>query len=195
MSERGSLIPPVRVDETRQFVTLAELLATIPPGWHPEPWSWEDEERDIRSRLCLCCGRPGHHQRMVEERVARDGLIGGVCIGDDGRLHDGHHRVIAAKVLGIELIPLETRAECDARYEREHGTHIWELRRFGDIPPGKHWEWIQMIRQEARDFVAWEADSGLPASQTCLTCGRRSVVAHGGGSKCRDCGAVEREAA
>jgi hypothetical protein len=142
-------------------IALVDLLATVPPGWHNESWSWDDEERDIRSRLCLCCGQPGHHQEQVEARiVAAGGVIEPVCIGDDGRLHDGHHRVVAAIKLGIDRIPLETRAEADARWGRDHGTHIPELRRFGDIPAGEHgehWDWIQMIRQEARDFVAWEA--------------------------------------
>ena len=145
----------------RQSMSLTELLATVPPGWHDEGWTWEDEARDIYSRPCLCCGRIGHHQEQIEVRVAAAGFIEPVCIGDDGRLHDGHHRIVAAMKLGIERVPLETRAECDARWGRDHGTHIPELRRFGDIPygdHGEHWEWIQMIRQDARDFVAWEAE-------------------------------------
>lgn len=142
--------------EQARSIALADLLATVPPGWHTEPWSWEDEERDIRARLCLCCGQPGHHQELVEKRVATNGLTEGVCIGNDGRLHDGHHRVVAAIVLGIEQIPLETREQADVHWARDHGTHIWELRRFGDVPPGEHWDWIQKIRQEVRDFVTWE---------------------------------------
>lgn len=142
--------------EGARDIALADLLATVPPGWHDEGWTWEDEERDIRSRLCLCCGLIGHHQEMIEARIREHGLTEGVCIGDDGRLHDGHHRVVAANALGIERIPLETRAECDARWVRDHGPVRWELRRFGDSRPDGHWDWIQMVRQEARDFVAWE---------------------------------------
>jgi len=163
----------------------------IVAGWHEESWTWEDEERDTRARLCLCCGKPGHHQEVIEALVARDGLIRGVCIADDGKLHDGHHRIIAAKRLGIAEIPLETRAEADARWEQGHGTHIWELRRFGDIPPGKHWDWIQMIRQEARNFVKWEESLVDNTSHTCLSCGRRSVIPHGDSYRCRECGAEE----
>lgn len=139
-------------------IALAELLATVPPGHRPLPWSWEDEERDIRSRLCLCCGEPGHHQETVEAHVADHGLTEGVCIGDDGRLHDGHHRVIAASALGIELVPLETRAESDARWLRDHGTFVWELRRFGDVHAGEEWAHVQNFRQAAREFVAGEND-------------------------------------
>ena len=156
MSDRESLLPAPTLDGT---MALADLLATVPPGWRQEPWSWDDEERDVRSRLCLCCGKPGHHQDTVEAFVAANGLTEGVCIGADGKLHDGHHRVIAAMTLGIERVPLESREEADARWNRDHGTtHIWELRRFGDSPPGTHWDWVQKVRQEARDFVAWEAE-------------------------------------
>lgn len=142
------------VDELRE-IALADLLATVPPGHRPLPWSWENEERDIRSRLCLCCGRQGHYQETVEKRVAEFGLEG-VCIGEDGRLHDGHHRVIAAKTLGIERIPLETKAEADSRWLRDHGSYIWELRQFGDVHPGEAWAYVQNFRQAARDFAARE---------------------------------------
>lgn len=137
-------------------IRLSDLLATVPPGHRTEPWTWADEERDIRSRLCLCCGQPGHHQEMIEARIAADGITEGVTIGDDGRLHDGHHRVVAAKALGIEFVPVSTRAEADGRWLRDHGSYIWELRRFGDVHAGSEWDHVQSFRQAARDFVAWE---------------------------------------
>lgn len=137
-------------------VALADLLATVPPGHREEPWSWEDEERDIWIRLCLCCGQPGHYQATVEAWIAAGGLIEGVCIGADGRLHDGHHRVVAAKALGVDRVPLETKAEADARWIRDHGSCGWELRQFGDVHPGEAWSYVQNFRQAARDFVARE---------------------------------------
>lgn len=138
-------------------MALVDLLATVPPGHRDEPWSWEDEERDIRIRLCLCCGQPGHYQETVEARAAAHGITEGVCIGEDGRLHDGHHRVIAALHLGIERVPLETKAEADSRWLRDHGSFLWELRQFGDVHAGECWSYVQNFRQSARDFVAREA--------------------------------------
>lgn len=137
----------------RTDISLAELLATIPPGHRAGPWSWADEERDIRNRLCLCCGRVGHHQATVEARVSEHG-IEPVCIGEDGRLHDGHHRVVAAIVLGIERIPLQTRAEADTRWQSDHGSYVWELRQFGDVHAGAEWEHVQRFRQAALEFTS-----------------------------------------
>lgn len=138
-------------------MALAELLASTPPGHREGSWTWEDEERDIAIRLCLCCGQVGHYQETVETRIAEQGLTEGVCIGEDGRLHDGHHRVIAALHLGIERVPLETKDEADSRWRIDHGGTTWELRQFGDVHPGEAWEYVQNVRQQARDFVAREA--------------------------------------
>jgi hypothetical protein len=145
-------------------MALVDLLATIPPGHRPQPWSWEDEERDIWSRLCLCCGQPGHYQETVEARIAAHGFTEGVCIGEDGRLHDGHHRVVAASALGIERVPLETKDEADSRWLRDHGTFVWELRRFGDVHPGEAWSWVQNFCQAARDFAAHVVALSTPAA-------------------------------
>ena len=81
-----------------------ELLANYLPGRHRGPWSWDDEERDIAIRLCLCCGRAGHYQEQLEAHIEEHGLMG-VCLVD-GYVIDGHHRIIGAKHLGIDTIPL-----------------------------------------------------------------------------------------
>jgi hypothetical protein len=137
-------------------MALDELLATVPPGHREEPWTWDDEERDIAIRLCLCCGDAGHYQKTVEARIAEHGLTEGVCIGEDGRLHDGHHRVIAALHLDIEEVPLEAKHEADSRWQIDHGGTMWELRQFGDVHPGEAWAYVQNVRQQAREFVARE---------------------------------------
>lgn len=142
--------------DPRDKMALSELLSTVPPGHRDQPWTWDDEERNLRLRLCLCCGKPGHHQQVIEERIRQSGVVPPVCIGEDGKLHDGHHRVIAAKTLGIPDIPLEPRAEADERSRQDHGSYVWELRRFGDANPGGEYDHIQYVRQAARDFVEWE---------------------------------------
>lgn len=143
-----------------RVMPLQELIERISPGHRQPPWSWDQEEADIRARLCLCCGRPGHHQQLVEQRMAKHGFTDGVCVGDDGRLHDGHHRIVAARTLGIEFVPIETRDECDARWLRDHGSYVWELRRFGDVHAGGEWEHVQNYRRAARLFARSEAAVG-----------------------------------
>jgi hypothetical protein len=86
---------------------LAELTARWAPGSYPQPWTWDDEERHILAQVCLCCGQPGHYQLALEAHLAEHGLTQGVCLGTDGRIWDGHHRIVAARRLGIERIPLE----------------------------------------------------------------------------------------
>lgn len=87
-------------------IGLDELLALWMPGSHDQPWSWDDEERDILARVCLCCGEPGHYQRQLEDHFRRVGRIDqGICLGTDGRVWDGHHRIIAARRLGYDRLP------------------------------------------------------------------------------------------
>lgn len=115
-------------------VALADLLAAVPPGGSHN--TWDAEERDIWQRACLCCGERGHYQRALEAHLAEHGLTEGVCIGADGRLQDGHHRVVAARRLGIQCIPLETPEQAGERWKRDH-----------PVPAGapcedwKRWHW------------------------------------------------------
>jgi hypothetical protein len=97
------------------------------------PWTWEDEEANIRSRQCLCCGRAGHYQETVEAHMAEHGTEGlAVVVDDDGFLGDGHHRVVAARTLGIERLPVESKDDAQARWVRDHGYVDWNHRKFGD---------------------------------------------------------------
>lgn len=115
---------------------LADLLASCRPGSADgRTWTWDDEERDILDRECLCCGEPGHYQRQLEAHLAEHGftdLTGGVCLGTDGRVWDGHHRIVAARRLGIDEVPIETPEENSERWVRDHGQVAWTERKFGD---------------------------------------------------------------
>jgi len=113
-----------------QYVDVSDIRPTKAKAL---PWSWDDEEANIRTRQCLCCGRPGHYQEMLEAHMAEHGVEGmAVLVDDDGFMGDGHHRVVAARRLGIERLPLETNEECQARWVRDHGYVDWEHRKFGD---------------------------------------------------------------
>lgn len=101
-------------------IPTSDLLALYAPGSYPPPWSWDDEERDILARVCLCCDQPGHYQLALEVHLREHGLTQGVCLGDDGRVWDGHHRIVAARRLGIELIPLESPIDAEERFLRDH---------------------------------------------------------------------------
>lgn len=116
----------------RRAMPLDLFLTECRPGGDWE--TWEAVEGDLFACICLCCGLPGHYQQMLEEHVAANGLIDGVYVGDDGRLRDGHHRVTAARRLGIDTIPLETAAQAQERWVRDHGHVDWRHRTTGDVP-------------------------------------------------------------
>lgn len=122
---------------TERRIPLAALLAEYAPGspppqGHQQAWTWGDEEQDILTRECLCCGQPGHYQQMLEAHMTKHGLTEGVCLSSDGRVRDGHHRIVAARRLGIESIPLESATESEQRWLHDHGPVSWEQRTFGD---------------------------------------------------------------
>lgn len=73
------------------------------------PWTWADEIVDIQTRECACCGEQGHYQRQVKEKLEAEGVwweCATILLGYDGRVWDGHHRIIAALDLDRE-IPVE----------------------------------------------------------------------------------------
>ncbi|MDZ7732225.1 MAG: hypothetical protein U5R31_03155 [Acidimicrobiia bacterium] len=111
------------------FMTISSLS---PSRARDLPWSWGDEDQDIRTRQCLCCGRPGHYQEMVEAHIAVHGFEGLGVLVRDGYVADGHHRVVAGIHLGIDRVPVEGEAEAQDRWVRDHGHVDWFHRRFGD---------------------------------------------------------------
>ncbi len=134
---RGSSAMPTNPDAPvpnapeARYMRLVDLLENYRPGGYDEPWSWDDMERNIRTRQCLCCGLPGHYQETIEALIRECGLTEGVYLGD-GVVKDGHHRIIAARTLEIDLIPLESGEANSARWMRDHGPVDWQHRKFGD---------------------------------------------------------------
>ena len=101
---------------------LAAILRDYVPGSKDQPWTWDDEEQDLHSHPCPTeraraqgvdvepCddGQPGCYQRRLEAFLAAEGRITQpVCLGPDGRVWDGHHRIVAAKRLGFADVPVE----------------------------------------------------------------------------------------
>lgn len=130
--------------ESRGAVPLGRFLSECRPGGD---WcTWEDVEKALLDSICLCCGQAGHYQQMVEAHLVANGLTEGVYVGDDGRLRDGHHRVTAARRLGIDVIPLETAERAQERWVRDHGHVDWRHRKVGDVPDYATLHWCTAAR-------------------------------------------------
>lgn len=102
----------------RGWISMQELLLEFMPGSHGPGWTWADEMRDLLSVPCLCasvppdtsveCETPGHYQLMLEDRLRALGRVDQpICLGTDGRVWDGHHRVVAAMRLHFDGVPVE----------------------------------------------------------------------------------------
>ena len=94
----------------------SDIMYNYLPASTPQPWTWEDEEQDILNRTCCCrshqchspsLGTKGHYQLALEDYIKDHGIMGTIRLGNDGRVWDGHHRLIAAKRLGIETVEVE----------------------------------------------------------------------------------------
>lgn len=100
---------PPRIDAVGELVSTATVIDAYQPGSGPPPRTWEDEVKDLDSRLCCCrshecdSANAGWYQRNVEA-LMRDawGWIGPPArVGSDGIVRDGHHRIVAAWRVGI----------------------------------------------------------------------------------------------
>ena len=92
------------------WISLEDLLREYVPGSQPQPWSWDDEAASLDAFVCACCDQPGHYQRSLEDWLRGLGHVpgSGICLGGDGRIWDGHHRVVAAIRLGFPGLPVES---------------------------------------------------------------------------------------
>lgn len=137
---------------------LDELLSWAIPSLP----TWEDVEASIRSNLCLCCGRPGHYQEMMDAHVAAHGLDGmGVYVNEKRQL-DGNHRLIAARRAGVAVVPLESKREAGDRWVRTHGQVGWLGRKVGDISP-EEMAWVTVdVLSRLAPWPATQRDSAPP---------------------------------
>lgn len=89
------------------WVDVDEITTRWRPGSAEPPWTWDDEARDLGERVCVCCNERGHYQQALEAHIAEHGMPAlPVCLGNDGRVWDGHHRIVAARRLQLQ-IPVE----------------------------------------------------------------------------------------
>lgn len=61
-------------------------------------WSWDEEYTKL-------IDQPG--TRKLLDRIRAEGIREPILLGTDGRVWDGHHRIIIAMHIGIDSVPVE----------------------------------------------------------------------------------------
>lgn len=99
---------PEQETDHYQVLPVEDLIARWRVGSHE--WSWDQEYVD------LWLGEPSHSGRIHElfESISAEGIREPVLLGNDGRVWDGHHRVVIAMVLGLP-VPVEYAADQEVR--------------------------------------------------------------------------------
>ncbi len=108
----GFVAPSVTPGQHLAVATTRTPVVTMPldllmrhwaPGSHPQPWTWDDEAKEMMLR---CPDKLA----SIEADIAGHGLTQGVYPGPDGRMWDGHHRTVAAWRQGLTDVPIEEGA-------------------------------------------------------------------------------------
>lgn len=82
-------------------MSLEHLTSNWRPGSHD--WSWEDEYRDLISDPVTAAVR----RRVDVEGIGFQDHIAPILLGNDGRVWDGHHRIVIAMEREIEKLNVE----------------------------------------------------------------------------------------
>lgn len=85
-------------------IDLGSFLNTYPPGSHGDDWTWDDEHADLWTR-------DSAHMLAMAHHLHKGGTLPPVTVGDDGRVWDGHHRVVAHMHLGRRRIAFKVWAD------------------------------------------------------------------------------------
>lgn len=85
--------------------TVPMLVADVLDNWRPgsHDWGWPEERQDLTDDPVT---------EAVRRRVDAEGIgfiddVAPILLGSDGRVWDGHHRLIIAMERGIEYVQVE----------------------------------------------------------------------------------------
>lgn len=76
------------------------LMSQYRPGSRTDWWLWSDEFQDLWSR------QPDYMAKLLAD-INANGIHDPICLGTDGRIWDGHHRIAVATALGFQRVPVE----------------------------------------------------------------------------------------
>lgn len=65
-------------------------------------WSWSVEHAALANQ---------DRTKELIEKIREEGIQMPILLGNDGRVWDGHHRIVAATIIGIQFVPVEFSGE------------------------------------------------------------------------------------
>jgi len=79
------------------YMPAKTLMGSYRPGSYGDEWTWLDEKADLFS---------WDSEKMNEliQDLKVNGMMEPVLLGDDGRVWDGHHRIIAAMKADVPVL-------------------------------------------------------------------------------------------
>lgn len=88
---------------------LLEVMEKWRPGSHGEDWTWADE-------YTYCWMDDGPRTNTIidlvkEKGIGFDDAHNPILLGNDGRVWDGHHRILVARYLGMHSINVSITPE------------------------------------------------------------------------------------
>ena len=83
-------------------IRVEDLVRDYRPGSRGDEWTWADELRDLYAR------EPARMAWFEDRLRHRDfaAFDKPILLGDDGRVWDGHHRVVAAIAQRLHRLPV-----------------------------------------------------------------------------------------
>lgn len=78
-------------------VPIKDLIKVFQPGSGDEEWSWSEELKALSRTLWF--------HELVDD-IREKGVKEPVLLGADGRVWDGHHRILAGWYAGKSIIPV-----------------------------------------------------------------------------------------
>lgn len=95
-----------------------DVMSQWRPGSQGDDWTWEKEydwcwsEDNFRMTSIIKC--------VQEDGIGFDDKENPILLGNDGRVWDGHHRILIAKYLGVEFINVEVVPRYYSRYQARY---------------------------------------------------------------------------
>lgn len=88
---------------------LAQITTFWRPGSRSDNWTWADEYAELIDHPVTAAV----HKRVDNEGIDFADKFAPVLLGSDGRVWDGHHRIVIAIKLGLASLMVETAGGSD----------------------------------------------------------------------------------